>query len=493
MLREAVERHKARLRAEFTKVRLSHKCATVEELRKEVKDERRRDGSGTEQPRWIRVNTASTSLKEQLERTFKGYTMASLEDVRMARAKEEILHVDEHVPDLIALPPGAELTRSPAYKKGWIILQDKASCFPAYLLLGSIPGGSPLGDIIDACAAPGNKTTHLAALLSPSSSHTLTVRITSRPTIYAVERDPKRSESLLDTVSRTQNSNTITILPGQDFLALNPDGARFANVTAILLDPSCSGSGIVGREDVPVLSLPSDPRKPNPYSDKNSYRLSKPTKRKRLSSDSPTALSNPPRIALTSAPQEAEETPEAAPNPSRLVSLSNLQAHLLTHAFSFPAATHITYSTCSLHHIENENVVARALASEVASKRGWSILTRKEHPEGLRNWPWRGVKATEEEGAKGELELGEVEREACLRCWPDGRGNSDGKGARDGDGGAEGTMGFFVVGFVRHEGASTAKESLNEARNGGLGGGSDGDTQSSPMTNDEEEWEGFVD
>jgi putative methyltransferase len=457
---------------------------TVEELRHKVGNERGRDGPGMEQPRWVRVNTASTSLTEQLGTTFNGYTTGSLREVRIAKAKEKILHIDEHVPDLLALPPGVELTRTQAYNTGEIVLQDKASCLPAYLLLGSIQDGFPLGNVIDACAAPGNKTTHLAALLSPSSSHTLAATITSRPTIYAVERDLKRSKTLKDTVSRTNTSNAITVLPGQDFLALDPNDARFANVTAILLDPSCSGSGIVGREGVPALSLPSDSRKLNPSSDKTTNHPAKSKKRKRPSSDVPKALSNSPPNAPTSGPQEAdteaEAVPEPAPNPSRLLSLSNLQTHLLTHAFSFPAATHITYSTCSLHHVENENVAARALASKVARERGWRVLKREEQVEGLSNWPCRGVKKPDE-GAKGEMELDEVERKACLRCWPDGHANTGGNGKGDGDGGTEGTMGFFVVGFVRN-----GKLAVD------LNGGGDGDT-SSHGADDDEEWEGFVD
>src|SRR6202043_121525 len=72
------------------------------------------------------------------------------------------IYIDEHVPSLVAIPASIDLTKSEAYTTGAIIFQDKASCFPAYML-DPLPDD---GDIVDTCAAPGNKTSHLAAILS---------------------------------------------------------------------------------------------------------------------------------------------------------------------------------------------------------------------------------------------------------------------------------------------------------------------------------------
>jgi 25S rRNA (cytosine2278-C5)-methyltransferase len=71
--------------------------------------------------------------------------------------------IDEHIPDLLAFNPALHFRDDPSYKSGKIILQDKASCFSAFVL--SPPRGDPKAVVIDATAAPGNKTSHLSALM----------------------------------------------------------------------------------------------------------------------------------------------------------------------------------------------------------------------------------------------------------------------------------------------------------------------------------------
>ena len=70
---------------------------------------------------------------------------------------------DEHIPNLLLFNPQTRFAEEEAYHSGRVILQDKASCFPATVLAQDIH--EPHGDFIDATAAPGNKTTHLSALL----------------------------------------------------------------------------------------------------------------------------------------------------------------------------------------------------------------------------------------------------------------------------------------------------------------------------------------
>lgn len=66
-------------------------------------------------------------------------------------------HRDEHLDFMLVFPPKSDLHLHPLYVSGVLILQDKASCFPAAILA---PPKNAY--VIDGCAAPGNKTSQLA-------------------------------------------------------------------------------------------------------------------------------------------------------------------------------------------------------------------------------------------------------------------------------------------------------------------------------------------
>jgi len=78
-------------------------------------------------------------------------------------ARRQHFSIDEHVPNLLCFHPDSGLQDNPQYISGKIILQDKASCFPALILS---PPASDDTVVIDATAAPGNKTSHLSALMN---------------------------------------------------------------------------------------------------------------------------------------------------------------------------------------------------------------------------------------------------------------------------------------------------------------------------------------
>ncbi|CAI7671130.1 unnamed protein product [Penicillium pancosmium] len=444
-LRQAVERHKVRLKAEFTKSRVRRGCGSVEQLKTKIlREKREADGSSHfVYPRWVRVNNIRSTLDDQLRTTFADYrqvdSLVQLAPPEEGQPKQKLLYRDPHIPDLVAVPYGADFTSSPAYKNGEIILQDKASCFPAYLLLGDRGADDPwVGNLVDGCAAPGNKTTHMASLVAKQKQN-------GRKQIFSMDASKVRSKTLHKMVSLAGAESMVTILQGQDFLALDPQEERFQDVSGLLLDPSCSGSGIIGRDDVPNLTLPKTKTKVAPGKSQGK-------KRKRQADDEEDAgeKSKVTVGAPTVSPSDENDTPDGVMDHDRLTKLSNLQARIVEHALSFPAATHVTYSTCSIHLMENEAVVARVLASEVAQRRRWRLLRRDEQPAGLRKWKHRGVRRDRENGESGgspaEVDLPEEALEACLRCWA---------------GDAEGLGGFFVAGFVR-DGEDDKDEMGNE-------------------------------
>ncbi|KAJ4858937.1 16S rRNA methyltransferase rsmB/F domain-containing protein [Trichoderma breve] len=379
-LRASIERHKARLSSEFTRARVRRKAPTVDFLKELV--ERASAGEEANYPRWVRVNALKSTVEEQLETTFSKHTRAeSIQDIVTKSGRH--IYIDPHVPNLLAISAGMDFAKVEAYTSGKIILQDKASCFPAYLL----DPRSEDGDVIDACSAPGNKTTHLAAILYQHRPE-----FEDAPqTIYAFEKDSRRAQTLEKMVKIAGSKSVTRIGFGQDFLQVDPTSEKYKDVGALLLDPSCSGSGIVGRDSMPELHLP-DPPTDNRGDDDGVETVVK-----------------------------SEKDLEA-----RLEALSSFQLTLLLHAFRFPRAKKITYSTCSVHSQENERVVIRALASDIAKAKGWRILRREDQVSGLRDWPVRGVV----EAAEGD----ETVAEGCIRSYK-------------GDG--HGVMGFFVAGFVR--------------------------------------------
>ncbi|KAK0936278.1 hypothetical protein LTR29_012116 [Friedmanniomyces endolithicus] len=482
-LHTAVSKHKARLSAELTKARLRRGCATIDELRVKINggsvlsDGKEGQRKVPRHPRWVRINTLKTTLDEQLAGQFAEWQSVPTlrEVVQAASSREQVYHVDEHIPNLIAIPSGADITTSVAYRTGDLILQDKASCFPAYLL--SPQAGE--GDVVDACAAPGNKTTHLAAVLAESNAHRQT-NSTHSGRIIACEKDAARSETLEKMVKLAGAGEVVTVKAKQDFTKLPPTARVAANVTALLLDPSCSGSGMVGRDGDSGITV----HLPSTTPDVPTVRGKK---RKRTASAAASKSFAAPPLVDDAAeeqvpiPDSADDTAEKLT--ARLANLAAFQLRLLEHAMAFPAARKIVYSTCSIHAEENEHVVVAALRSEVAREMGWRVLRRSEQVVGMREWHLRGLRGAvegavrfrvdgEENGSKAEMDVEEV-AEACLRCDKHGE---------------EGTMGFFVVEFVRNAGEMSASNG-----NGGAAVASSNDESSKDSEGDDEAWEGFAD
>ena len=149
---------------------------------------------------------------------------------------------------------GLELSRSlpvsqlPGYAEGWFSVQDASAQLAAPLLLESLTGQKsqkPLR-ILDACAAPGGKTSHLLEWAA-TRNHPIEV--------IALDVDAKRCERIEENLKRLGLTAKIVVAD-----AAKPadwhDGLLF---DGILLDAPCTASGIVRRHpDIPWLRRDTD-------------------------------------------------------------------------------------------------------------------------------------------------------------------------------------------------------------------------------------------
>jgi 16S rRNA (cytosine967-C5)-methyltransferase len=98
--------------------------------------------------------------------------------------------------------------------------------------------------VLDLCAAPGGKTTHLAALMQNGGE------------IVAVERNSRRARELERTVQRLRAANVRVEVA--DAAVARANGALFDRV---LVDPPCSGLGTLqARADLRWRVTPDDVR-----------------------------------------------------------------------------------------------------------------------------------------------------------------------------------------------------------------------------------------
>ncbi|WP_020674636.1 16S rRNA (cytosine(967)-C(5))-methyltransferase RsmB [Geopsychrobacter electrodiphilus] len=115
----------------------------------------------------------------------------------------------------------------PGDEEGWYQVQDEASMLIAHLL-----DPQPGEKILDACAAPGGKTTHIAALTG------------NRARILALEKHPQRVRLLEQGAAR----NGCTCIEARQYdLEEFPDFLEIDSFDRVLVDAPCSGLGVLRR------------------------------------------------------------------------------------------------------------------------------------------------------------------------------------------------------------------------------------------------------
>ncbi|NEO97310.1 MAG: 16S rRNA (cytosine(967)-C(5))-methyltransferase [Symploca sp. SIO2E9] len=113
----------------------------------------------------------------------------------------------------------------PGFKEGWWTIQDGSAQLVSYLL-----DPQPGNLVIDACAAPGGKTTHIAELMSDQGK------------IWACDRASSRLRKVTENTQRLQ-LKSIQICTGD-----SRDLPQFTNLAdRVLVDAPCSGLGTLHR------------------------------------------------------------------------------------------------------------------------------------------------------------------------------------------------------------------------------------------------------
>jgi len=152
---------------------------------------------------------------------------AKAEEVVEILAKEAVGAVlDPIIPHCLRLESRGPLAGLRAFREGLIQVQDRSA-----QLVAPILDPRPGDVVLDACSAPGGKTTHLAELMRDQGR------------ILALDRDPARLRKVRENAERLGLSCIETrVADAAGDLSFLPK-----NLDRILVDAPCSGLGTLGR------------------------------------------------------------------------------------------------------------------------------------------------------------------------------------------------------------------------------------------------------
>lgn len=163
-------------------------------------------------PIWIRANTLKISRSALAE-----------------RLREEGISVElgTRVPESLKIKDFGALDRLVSFQEGLFTVQDESSQLVAHVVAPK-PGQA----VLDACSAPGGKTTHLAQIME------------NRGEIQAFDIH----EHKLELIKQSAQRLGITIIDPQLGDARNLPGIRLESQDCVLADVPCSGLGVLRRK-----------------------------------------------------------------------------------------------------------------------------------------------------------------------------------------------------------------------------------------------------
>jgi 16S rRNA (cytosine967-C5)-methyltransferase len=161
-------------------------------------------------PVWLRCNPL---------RTDRAAVLAELAAAGIAAEPGDL-------PQAVRLKEHAAVRDLPGYARGWFVIQDQSSMQVAQAL-----NPAPGSRVLDLCAAPGGKTTHLAELMHDHGE------------IIACDVDDRRLQTVTDLCQAQGVTSVRTVRLHPERNEEPPPGP----FDAVLVDVPCSNTGVLGR------------------------------------------------------------------------------------------------------------------------------------------------------------------------------------------------------------------------------------------------------
>lgn len=178
--------------------------------------------------------TPKLSLRVNLEKSTPEAVIKAFEEVGVTARISSLVPIGIVIDDMNHLG----LSQLPGFSEGYFQIQDVSSMCVGYY------SGAKLGDkVLDVCAAPGGKATHLAQLVGNTGQ------------VIARDLRPEKLDQIRENAARLGISNMV--IESHDAMTL--DTTLIDLMDIVLVDAPCSGLGIIRRKpDIKYNRTPED-------------------------------------------------------------------------------------------------------------------------------------------------------------------------------------------------------------------------------------------